>query len=201
MISAIDWVYMRRSLLVFFVCLLVGGGLVGSAWVYSDAQKKVYDEEKNRLNRIFANYKTLLKDISLIEQYIRQFDDLQEIGLVGEERRLSWVEALQESNQSLKLPILAYTLTPRLQMDRPLLKSNKKIVPYSSGMTLDMGLLHEADLLKLLALLDQAEVGKFYVNNCLLQRITRTDQSLQTQKPNLNARCQINWVSIEVDAK
>jgi len=200
MFKQIDWSYLSRSLWIFGLCVALGSTAVGAGWFYAAQQQEAYQAEKTQLNRLFANYRTLLKDLSLIEQYILAFNDLQEKGLVGEERRLSWVEALQESNQSLQLPILTYTLSPRLPLARPLLKKSKLLKVYSSSMGMELGLLHEGDVLQLFEKLDDKKVGQFYVNNCTIRRISDISQSLKTKDPNFNARCDIDWVSIEIES-
>ena len=139
----------------------------------------------------------MIKDIDLIEQYRNLYNGYKSSGLVGKERRLSWVESLESTNEVLRLPTLTYNLLPQETFERPGFKNVRDVSVKSSPMELSIGMLHEEDLFALLEGLRLSITSLYTVDNCSMRRTSNINSSLDTKKLNLSATCTIRWVTID----
>ena len=193
----IDWLYLRNSFILFGVCLVISIALIFIGFELEQKGKNEYETAVSSLRQSHNLYKTIIKDIELLDQYTIQFNDFKSSGMIGKERRLSWVESLKAANASLKLPQLNYRLESQEEFARPGLKFNKKVPVKSSPMILEMGLLHEGDLFELLGGLRKEVQTLFTVDSCELTRVGDFNSSLDTKQVNMNAQCTIRWVTID----
>ena len=193
----IDWFYLRQPIIVFFVMLLVSVALVVTGYQYEQAQKAEYQQALSTLTSTHRLYRNIVNDIDLLDQYRKLYNDYKSSGLVGKERRLSWIESLESTNQVLRLPTLTYNLLPQEKFERPGLKVKRDISVLSSPMDLSIGLLHEEDLFALLEGLRLSIRNLFTVDSCSMTRRSPIGQSLSTKTGNLSTECKLRWVTID----
>ena len=192
----IDWFYLKRPIIVFFAMLLVSLALVIVGQQYEQAQEEEYQKALSTLTSTHRLYRNIVNDIDLLDQYRKLYSEYRSTGLVGEERRLSWVESLKSTNQVLRLPTLTYNLLPQETFERPGFKAKRDVAVLSSPMELSIGLLHEEDLFALLEGLRLSIRTLFTVDSCEILRTSDIEKSLDTKRANLTARCTIRWVTI-----
>jgi len=195
----IDWLYLRRPFITFIVATLVAAALAISGYQFEKTQFEAYEKALSTLRTTHKLYSNIVNDIDLLEQYRNLYKSYKASGLVGKERRLSWIESLETTNSVLRLPTLTYNLHPQEPFKRPGLKISRGVKVNSSPMELNMGLLHEEDLFALLEGLRLSIKSLFTVDSCSLQRSTDVNRSLDTKKPNLDTRCTIRWVTIDAE--
>lgn len=193
----IDWFYLKRPIIVFFVTILIALALAVVGYQYEQAQKEKYLQALSTLTTTHRLYRNIVNDIDLLDQYRKLYGDYKSSGLVGKERRLSWVESLESTNSALRLPVLTYSLRPQEAFKRPGFKAKKGVSVLSSPMNLSMGILHEEDLFALLEGLRLSIRNLFTVESCSMTRRSAIDQSLDTKGANLDANCTIRWVTID----
>ncbi len=193
----IDWFYLRRPLIMFGVAILIAVALVIAGHQYEKSQHEEYEKAVSTLRTTHRLYRNIVNDIDLLDQYRSLYNDYKSTGLVGEERRLSWIESLESTNEVLRLPTLTYSLRPQEDFSRPKFKVQRGVEVQSSPMDLTMGLLHEEDLFALLEGLRLSIKNLFTVDSCTLTRQRAIDQSLDTKRSNLNGICTIRWVTID----
>ena len=165
---------------------------------YESAQIESYHKAVETLGTTHTLYINMVNDIDLLEQYRNLYSDYKSSGLVGEERRLSWIESLENTNKVLKLPTLTYSLLPQEKFARPGLKVKSGVKLSGSPMELNMGLLHEEDLLAVLEGLRLSIKNLFTVESCSMRRSSNIGAPLDTKKTNLRSKCTIRWVTINV---
>ena len=151
----------------------------------------------NKNRDIATNRTNIINDIELLEQYRNLYNGYKASGLVGKERRLSWIESLKSTNEVLRLPTLTYSLKPQEQFLRPEFKPKRDVSVMSSPMELSIGMLHEEDLFALLEGLRLSIKNLFTVESCSMNRPTSIDRSLDTKRTNLSTKCMIRWVTID----
>lgn len=195
--NKVDWLYLRRPLLILGMAVLVSAALIVAGYYYETAQRAAYDKAVSELSSTHKRYTDLVRDLDLIEQYRNLFNEYKAAGLVGDERRLSWVESLQSVNQVLRLPTLTYNLQPQEKFVRPKFKPKRDVSVKSSPMVLTMGLLHEEDLFALLEGLRLSIASLLTVDSCSISRKTGIARSLDTKRENLRATCTFRWVTID----
>ncbi len=165
---------------------------------YESAQIEKFHKAVETLGTTHTLYINMVNDIDLLEQYRNLYSGYKSSGLVGEERRLSWIESLENTNKVLKLPTLTYSLLPQEKFTRPGLKVKSGVKLSGSPMKLNMGLLHEEDLLAVLEGLRLSIKNLFTVESCSLSRSSKVGVPLNTKSTNLWSNCTIRWVTIDV---
>ncbi len=197
--SNIDWFYLKRPIIIFFAALFTAMAFAAAGYQYEKSQHEDYQRALSTLNTTFRLYRNIVNDIDLLEQYRALYSDYKTTGLVGKERRLSWIESLESTNEVLRLPTLGYSLKPQEKFERPGFIIKRDVSVLSSAMDMSMGLLHEEDLFALLEGLRLSISNLFTVDSCSMNRLTTIDTPLDTKRSNLRTDCTIRWVT--VDAK
>jgi hypothetical protein len=195
--NKIDWFYLKRPIIIFFIVIFSSIALVTVGYQYENSQNEDYQQAISTLRSTHGLYRNLVNDIALLKQYRALYGDYRATGLVGKERRLSWIESLESTNQVLRLPTLTYSLLPQEQFERPGFKVKSEVTVLSSPMDLSMGLLHEEDLFALLEGLRLSIRNLFTVDSCSMTRSAEIEHSLDTKKANLTANCTIRWITID----
>ncbi len=193
----IDWFYLRKPLILLFVAIAVSAALVFAGRQYEGMQNEEYQKALSQLQSTHRIYRNIVNDIDLIDQYRSLYNDYKASGLVGEERRLSWIESLEGTNEVLRLPTLSYALNPQEEFERPKFRPKRGVEVKSSPMELNMSLMHEEDLFALLEGLRLSIRNLFTVDSCEITRESPVDRSLETQRSNLRSACLIRWVTID----
>jgi len=198
-LNKIDWFYLRRPLIILVVAILVSVAVVAAGYQYENAQHEKYQAALSTLRSTHKLYSSIVKDIDLLDQYRSLYSEYKSSGLVGQERRLSWIESLESTNQVLRLPKLGYRLNPQDTFVRPGFLLKRGVSVMSSPMELDIGLLHEEDIFALLEGLRLSIQNLFTVDSCSISRSTPVGRSLDTRQSNLQSHCSIRWVTINAN--
>jgi hypothetical protein len=171
----------------------------GSALITWTARQRVAEERSLAAAREERSHaKERLMRIAEEEREVKEklevYRRLKDIGILGEERRLEWADAMGRIRGELELPDLRY----RVERQQPL-----KTVPgkpanvefYTSTMRVVLALLHEGDLLRFLADLRASGNAYYAVRSC---SVTRTGQAaaITGLSPRLRAECEIDLITI-----
>ena len=194
--SRIDWFYLRRPLIILTLAALISVAMVVAGYYYEKLQREQYQVALSTLHSTHQLYANMVNDIDLLDQYRNLYSEYKSSGLVGEERRLSWIESLESTNQVLRLPTLSYDLNPQEAFQRPGFRLERDVSVMSSPMDLTIGMLHEEDLFALLEGLRLSIRNLFTVDSCSIIRQSPVERSLDTRKSNLRTQCTIRWVTI-----
>jgi hypothetical protein len=132
-----------------------------------------------------------------IRNFQQRFVALSQRGLVGEERRLDWLDAIRQTQEELKLPPLSYEIEPQqtVQLEAPLDLGELQL--RGSRMRLHMELLHELDLFNFFQSL--RERSYFAVQDCTIKRLGVVAGTPGASS--LGADCTLNWITLDSAAK
>jgi len=194
--SKIDWFYLRRPLIMLTVAILFSIAIAMVGYQYEKVQHEQYQTALSALRSTHKLYSNIVNDIDLLDQYRNLYSEYKATGLVGDERRLSWIESLEATNEVLRLPTLGYSLRPQEKFQRPGFKLQRGVSVMASPMELTIGMLHEEDLFALLEGLHLSIRNLFTVDSCSITRQGAIGRSLDTKRANLQSRCTIHWVTI-----
>jgi hypothetical protein len=194
-LSAQDWRSLSRPLIVLSVVALVSAAAViytGAAVKSAQAQVKTEEsaliEARNRVQQSGQEKR-------VIEQYVEPYRQLERAGIVGEEQRISWIDALRIANQEADLYGVEYNIGPQQPYSFTNEVNAGPLSVRQSTMKLHLGLLHEGDLFRFFQALAAQKVGRFSVNQCNLKRLS-VDLSVPVNQPTLNADCEVAWITI-----
>ena len=125
-----------------------------------------------------------------IKQKSAVLSSLQARGMIGEEQRLDWVERLESIRDRRRLLDLRYEIAPQRTLDA---SPSGAMNFYASAMKMQLKLLHEEDLTRLLDDLLQQPGPLIQVRSCKLSRLARTSGEIVAQ---LQADCLIDWITL-----
>jgi hypothetical protein len=181
-------------LLACIALLAAGAALV--AWTQVEqraaagaltAARAERSQARERVMRIAEEEKEVKEKL---EVYLR----LRELGIIGEERRLEWADAMTRIRTQRELPDLRY----RVERQRLLTSVAGKpanVDFYASLMRVDLALLHEGDLLRFLSDLRESGNAYYSVRRCGVSR-AGSAPNIAGLAPRLVADCEIDLITI-----
>ncbi|GJM05591.1 MAG: hypothetical protein DHS20C09_15870 [marine bacterium B5-7] len=195
--AGIDWDILRGSIILFCICLTVGGGLIGGAYYFNNKLSKELKQNKSIFQSISQRYLDVDQEEKLLHEYFPRFVNLYNKGVIGPEKRLNWIEALRQSGEDIKLPGLRYSLDSQ-EVFTPEFEINYNgYTLYRSNMELNLGLLHEGDLFRLLKYIDQHADGTYTISECKF-RLNGNEIKMDKEQANISADCLLHWITIDL---
>ena len=198
--NRVDWSILRGTLVVFVFSLAVAAGMVSASFYFRQNMEREYQVHHAEFREASLRYLAVDDEVRIIAQFLPEFRRMYERGLLGRERRLSWLETLRRSGDANGLPQLAYQLDAQ-RVARPdfnIALGDYQL--YASAMTLNLGLLHEGNLLQLLRSLDREALGQYSIKRCQLQRASENIDT-SGQVANLSAECTLDWWTINLSGE
>jgi hypothetical protein len=184
-----------KPLAVFAVIVALGvvgvmysNRAVKTATTELEAMRKQYDEAHDRVTRSGDEYNAIVT-------FTPRYRELERRGLVGEEQRLSWVDALRGANADMQLYGVDFEVGPQQPYAYAGDLGAGSLSMQQSLMKLRLGLLYEDDLIRFFRRLAAENVGAFAVNQCSLQR-TVGEPFQAANQPMLKAECEVAWITI-----
>ena len=136
-----------------------------------------------------------VRDDPAIERYVEPYLQLEHAGIVGDEKRISWIDALRTANSEVDLYGVEYQLEPQQTYAFRKEVAAESLPVNQSVMKLRLELLHEGDLMRFFQALAAQNVGRFAVNECKLQRLA-VSLAVPVNQPTLKAECEVAWITI-----
>lgn len=137
---------------------------------------------------------TRLRQVRVEEEEIKNraalFLQLQEKGILGEEKRLDWTETLRDIQHRMRLPDMTYEFAPQKALEG---NGGGDYAFYSSSMKLYLRLLHEEDLLNFLDKVQREAKAMVLTRSCKVARQPATGPT--TSFAQLSAECELDWVT------
>lgn len=198
-LDQIDWGVLRNALILLVVSVAISSGLLGSSFYFWDKMDRQYQRERNALLGVRAQYQNIDEEEKIIERYLPLFRDLESKGIIGQERRLDWIDTLRQASQRVELPMLRYVIDSQSIYQPEFSVPGGTFQIYASNMRLDLGLLHEGDLNTLFADLDANATGLYTVSSCDLRRTRHQRDFIKAAgATNLKADCGLRWLTIKL---
>lgn len=191
----LDWPALRGAFLVLALALTLGAAALVGALRYQDEVWRGFEREKGRLELVRARYRTIDRQRRLIENWLPEFRNLQQAGIIGEERRLAWIETLRDAAARVKVPSLRYGIERRTVYETGLGLDAGAFRPFSTMVHLEAGLLHEGDLIRLLRELAIRIAGLHRIDRCGVHR-AGPDFVRRPGAVNLVARCDLRLITL-----
>ncbi|MBZ0104300.1 MAG: hypothetical protein K8H84_01600 [Sulfuricella denitrificans] len=191
-----DWRFLRASLLTLLTVLLLGGALVFFTHQWLGKSRDIFRQQQDALqearNRLYKSG----EEKERILRYRGEFLALQQHGLIGEEQRINWVDALRAASLQLKMFGISYQIDAQQVYQSPAVTNSGAYRLRQSVMKISMGLLHEEDLSRFMTTLASLEAGFFMIRECDLQRQGSGRSETVGVQPHLNAECSLAWLTM-----
>lgn len=193
---------LKRLRLPFAAALLLAGiGVSGLMYaerqaVQAQMAKKAGEE---RLAAATARLAKVAEEEQEISNNLVQFRRFSERGMTGGEKRLEWIEALAAIRQQRRLFEVHYNLGRQRPVDYPGIAS-KEAIFMASRLRLEMLLLHEEDLLKVLGDLNTSNQFFSALRSCTLTRAEGPGAGGPV-RPRLMADCGVDIITLRASDK
>ena len=184
-----------RGLLIISVLTLVLGVIVvyvsNGVLIEAQQSKIIADREWSEAFRKLERTKNEQEDL---QGYYHQYQNLVEQNVIGQERRLDWIETIEKIRNKLNIFSVKYKLEPQETLNLETALTSNSFDLHRSNMTLDFSLLHEGQLLNFLDTLSEEAKGMYLLESCTL---TRNDFVRQLRFiPNIQAECTLGWITL-----
>ena len=181
----IRWRRLRRPLAVCAAAALVGGAATAAAWWREGRVAERADAAETRLAEARDRYSALAEEERTRRRYGPPYRRLAAKGRIGEEQPARWAEAAGNAAGAV--------LAARHRTGAPhVVQRAGPVEVRATDMSLDLEMLHEADLPVFLAALDREAPGLFTVSGCRLLRADATGPS----PASVGASCRVRWQSV-----
>lgn len=130
-----------------------------------------------------------------ISERLVDYRRLVERGIVGEERRLDWVDRINAIKAARKLSEVKYSIGPQRPAEYPGITGGGEVEFLASPMQLSLALLHEEDLFRFIGDLRSALSALVVVKACSIER-TGEAAKARGLAPRLRALCELDLVTI-----
>jgi hypothetical protein len=189
-----DWKKIRTPAVIFSLAFILMGSLVYFAHLRKEASVFALRNQKAQLQEATRRYQLSGAEKNSIIKYLPQYQQLINKGVVGEERRLEWVDALRNVHKNQKLFTIKYGIGAQ-ELYKPIFSINSGQFKITrSLMKLELAMLHEGDLLILFDSFTEQKTSPFIVRQC---EITRQNANIGSSlTPNMLAKCELDWITI-----
>ncbi|HNP63464.1 MAG TPA: hypothetical protein PKH39_05970 [Woeseiaceae bacterium] len=194
--SDLDWDYIRRFTTRPLISAIIAiAALLFALWTHNEHKALFTELSANRV-AVHEDYESLIAQRRLVDRYHRRYQQYYELGFIGRENRLDVVETMRTTTAELDLPRVSYTIEPQSAVVAPVTSflGGENIQVRVSKLQLEMGLIHEIDLLRFFDVLQSQAPGMIKVDRCELANIG--DTSSTPGDPNLSANCEVNIFSV-----
>jgi hypothetical protein len=130
-----------------------------------------------------------------IRENLQQYKAIAERGIIGEERRLDWIDTIAAIKNERHLFSIRYELDAQRPLDYPGF-SGGGVDFMVSRMKIEMQLLHEEDLLHFIDDLSRRVKSYLSVRSCMVTRLDRAAIPGTSLAPRLRADCVFDMITI-----
>lgn len=191
--SVISLKSLAWSLVLLLACALLSAALVAGVTLLGRQAAAVHKQTQAQQKETRARLARANDDEREIRAKIARYQEMIARGRTAPERRLEWVETLRSIREDRRLLGLEYEIAPQ----RPLDDKAALVGGYQflvSPMKIEMPLLHENDLLGLVADLSARVEALVSVRRCKLERLPG---AVQQNTATLKAQCEIDWLTMQ----
>lgn len=196
MLNPRDKPILRQGLVQLGVGVALALVLVIPSQFYLIAENEHVQAKRRAMLAAQTRLSTAQEATQIIAQYLPRFERYRAEGAIGEEHRLSWIDALRSWTVKRGLDAAQYSIDTRRVWPLSMIPASNEMEVRRSEMQTAINVLHEGDLIELWEHLNRHGEGLFAVKECELRRIIDEIDITSTQ-PTLSSRCLIQWLTVD----
>ncbi|WP_373976577.1 hypothetical protein NT239_07535 [Chitinibacter sp. SCUT-21] len=182
-----DWGLIRVQLLWFGAAMLVAGLIIFIAQIYVYFSEAELHAQRSRLQETTQSAEKAQLQWQAVQQYQQQNLTLQRLGIIGQEHRLDWIEALAQLKQAHPAWQLDYAFAPQHKKEGA--TPTHQVALYASEMKVRWLAANEWDISAFAEWLAQQK-GRAVAKECRFAR------SANPQLNGIEVDCRYDWLSI-----
>lgn len=187
---------LRLAWLTLVVALAVALALgFGSLW---NVEREKRDEANTRRLLAEARAKVDLakRESEDLRASAQIFEDLTRRGMMQEERRLEFLERVDQLKAEYRLTGLEYEILPQRPLPLAGNRAFNAVEVLASPMTIKVQALHEGELIGFIDALSRPDRGFHFVESCTMRRPASSGDPLRAQG-GIQAECALEWISLK----
>jgi hypothetical protein len=194
-LGASDLKRLRLPMAACVALVLAGVGCYFAADDYLQETKKLDAATSAQRAEVQTRLASATEEEREIKANLQQYQALVARGIVGEEKRLDWIDTITAIKNERRLFSIGYSIEPQHELDYPGFAPVGGVNFVVSRAKMEIQLLHEEDLLNFID--DLAKRGRSYlsVRSCDVQRTGRGSGGT-TLAPRLEAGCVFDLITI-----
>ena len=191
--STSDIPEIKWSLGAFIVSLGIAAGLISFSEDYKQAAQKDMRTAQAKLTEARTQLATAQSDFENMATYKLEYEALETQKVIGNEQRLDWIEGLEKIRKQGAVLDFKYSIGPQQgYAPNPPLDSGNFTLNLSP-MTLQIDLLHEEQLDRLLSAMMTQMEGWFILDHCTISKGGEQTSGLAS----LKADCAGGWLTMK----
>lgn len=208
---AIDWLALLSGLIVLVFSLIIVAFLILGSQQYYNQLREWERQQGSEFGTIEAKYTELQETNDMVKRlYLTTFNQLMTEGFFQNNTRISIEEQRLKIFGDFKtvlpqLPLLTanYALSEKKRYTVPdFMKIEPQLNTYKTQLILNLGVLHEEDLLKSIEIImDQPVVGLLNLESCDVKRLRDKVDVKEVSKPYFKASCVLSWYISKIAQK
>ena len=199
-LSGSDFYLMRWSILAVCASALIGAIILYSSGEYAQSARNERRNAQTMLDDARNRLAGALQDQENMAIYAGEYGALLERNIIGDDRRLDWIEGLENIRRKNLVTDFRYSIAPQKAfVSQPPIDSGNFDIHYSE-MKLQFDLLHEGQLLNFFDALRTDIKGQYQLEGCSLQRSVAAigeDHDTPTAAAYLKAECSGGWITLK----
>ncbi len=171
--SKSDFPHIKWSLLILLAVLATGSAIVVASQSFVTQAQQEQRSLMQQLASARSKLATAQEDQEKMQTYTQEYNTLLQRNIMGDDRRLDWMEVLDKMRKQSKASGLMdfnYSIAPQQRYNPFPPVDNGNFNLHSSGMTMQFELLHEGQLLAVLDTLRNNNKGWFMLDHCEMER-------------------------------
>jgi hypothetical protein len=192
-------IMLKKSLAILFLSSTISFLIINSSYQNWKSSHYNINTVKKNIAFLQQKYNSSIHHQKQFYLYRNKYLSLEKNGVVGKANRINWINTLESIIDNHKISYIKFKLGKTLPF---ISDSFSHIYPdidlYTTNMTLNLQLLHEADLFSILDSLKNNAKGLFDIKNCTIIRNPSTSTPLlsRVSDKNFSAFCSLNWYTI-----
>jgi hypothetical protein len=183
----------RRALLFGLGMIVAGLSTVGLAHLFHTDGLEAEHLAQSERNDFQSRLARIAQEEKEIQAGDVLFRNLSERGILGEEKRMDWIENLAHIQAERRLYDIRWELSPQRPLEAEFgTGSSGEFAFMASALHVQLDLLHEEDLLRFLNDMKGRLSAYVRVRQCSLSR-----QPPQAGTPQLQAECQLDLITLK----
>ena len=199
--NAVRW-DMRLVLvpLCFFIAIIIIGSSL-NYFLYSEfkTSRAKSDQLENRYRQVQRERRESDLLVKKVDEYQVRYNDLRQQGYFQTDAKINWLEKIGEIAQEIGIESVDYTIGSALgESEASVVRSGLHVE--SIPVTLQLKLLHEVDLLKMLDQISRKGIGLVSSEGCIIEKSSNEIQ-IRTLNYAFDASCELKGYILSFSEK